>query len=47
MHAGGDPGHDDAGMPKHKRMQAAILEWQHKPDKTPTGNMICHLYRKF
>lgn len=30
-----------------KRMQAAIAAWQHKPDKSPTGDMICHLIEEF
>jgi len=26
-----------------KRLQAAIQDWHNKPDKAPTGDMICHL----
>ncbi|MCJ8319008.1 MAG: MerR family DNA-binding protein [Colwellia sp.] len=26
-----------------EKLRAAIEDWQTKPDKTPTGNMICHL----
>lgn len=29
------------------RMQRAIHEWSQKPDKAPTGNMICHLIEDF
>tara|TARA_R110000868_G_scaffold96209_1_gene264711 strand:+ start:166 stop:594 length:429 start_codon:yes stop_codon:yes gene_type:complete len=28
-------------------MQKAVLEWSQKPDKVPTGNMICHLIEDF
>lgn len=34
-------------MALRKRMQAAIDVWQHKPDKAPTGDMICHLIEDF
>jgi DNA-binding transcriptional MerR regulator len=30
-----------------KRMQQAVREWSQKPDKIPTGNMICHLIEEF
>ena len=26
-----------------KKLKSAINDWQNKPDKTPTGHMICHL----
>lgn len=26
-----------------KRLQTALKDWQNKPDRAPTGNMICHL----
>ena len=29
------------------RMQAALKDWQSKPDKAPTGHMICHLIESF
>ena len=29
------------------RMQAAVKDWESKPDKTPTGQMICHLIESF
>lgn len=29
------------------RMQRAVLEWNQKPDKAPTGQMICHLIEEF
>ena len=29
------------------RMQSAIKEWQDKPDKAPTGHMVCHLIEGF
>ena len=29
------------------RMQQAVLEWSQKPDKTPTGHMLCHLIEGF
>ncbi len=29
------------------RMQRAVLEWSQKPDKTPTGHMLCHLIEEF
>lgn len=29
------------------RMQRAVVEWSQKPDKVPTGNMICHLIEDF
>ncbi|MCG9712711.1 MerR family DNA-binding protein [Shewanella insulae] len=25
------------------RLSNAVTDWSHKPDKAPTGNMICHL----
>ncbi|KGK00145.1 MerR family transcriptional regulator [Thalassotalea sp. ND16A] len=25
------------------KLQQAIIDWQSKPDKPPTGHMICHL----
>lgn len=30
-----------------RRMQAAVKDWQSKPDKAPTGHMICHLIESF
>ena len=30
-----------------KRMKKAILEWDKKPNKAPTGNMVCHLIEDF
>lgn len=30
-----------------QRMQQAALEWHQKPDKVPTGSMICHLIEDF
>lgn len=30
-----------------ERMKAAVLDWQDKPDKAPTGDMICHLIENF
>jgi DNA-binding transcriptional MerR regulator len=30
-----------------QRMLAAINEWGKKPDRLPTGNMICHLIEDF
>lgn len=30
-----------------ERMQRAMSEWNQKPDKAPTGNMICHLIEEF
>ncbi len=29
------------------RMQFAIQDWQNKPDRAPTGHMICHLIEEF
>jgi DNA-binding transcriptional MerR regulator len=29
------------------RMQRAVLEWGQKPDKAPTGHMLCHLIEEF
>mgnify|MGYP003641843449 CR=1 FL=1 len=29
------------------RMQKAVGEWSQKPDKVPTGHMICHLIEDF
>ena len=29
------------------RMQRAVLEWSQKPDRVPTGQMICHLIEEF
>jgi DNA-binding transcriptional MerR regulator len=34
-------------MALRKRMQAAIKDWDNKPDKAPTGDMICHLIENF
>ena len=31
----------------HNRMKAALEEWKDKPDKEPTGHMICHLIEEF
>jgi hypothetical protein len=28
-------------------MQQAVVEWSQKPDKVPTGHMICHLIEEF
>ncbi|MFT6246894.1 MAG: DNA-binding transcriptional MerR regulator [Cognaticolwellia sp.] len=30
-----------------EKLKSAIDEWQHKPNKTPTGHMICHLIDSF
>lgn len=30
-----------------KRMKQAVSEWGQKPDKLPTGNMICYLIEEF
>tara|TARA_R110000772_G_scaffold171136_2_gene283146 strand:- start:504 stop:902 length:399 start_codon:yes stop_codon:yes gene_type:complete len=30
-----------------KRMKAALRDWEGKPDKSPTGHMICHLIEEF
>lgn len=30
-----------------ERMQQAVTEWSQKPDKVPTGHMICHLIEEF
>ena len=30
-----------------QRMRTAIKEWKDKPDKAPTGEMICHLIESF
>lgn len=29
------------------RMLAAVEEWESKPDKSPTGDMLCHLIEDF
>ncbi len=29
------------------RMKQAVSEWRQKPDKEPTGDMICHLIEEF
>lgn len=29
------------------RMHAAVADWRSKPDKAPTGQMICHLIEGF
>ena len=29
------------------RMKAALRDWETKPDKSPTGHMICHLIEEF
>lgn len=29
------------------KMTSAISQWQKKPDKAPTGDMICHLIEEF
>lgn len=29
------------------RMQAALADWQNKPAKVPSGDMICHLIENF
>ena len=29
------------------RMQEAVTQWSRKPDKAPTGHMICHLIEEF
>lgn len=31
----------------YKRMLAAVEEWDLKPDKEPTGQMVCHLIEGF
>jgi len=30
-----------------ERMEKAVKDWSKKPDKVPTGNMICHLIEDF
>ena len=30
-----------------KRMKSAVSEWEKKPNRVPTGNMICHLIEDF
>jgi len=30
-----------------EKMSRAIVEWHQKPDKAPTGDMICHLIEEF
>ena len=30
-----------------ERMRAAVRDWDGKPDKEPTGHMICHLIESF
>lgn len=30
-----------------QRMQAAVNEWNRKPDKAPTGTMVCHPIEEF
>lgn len=30
-----------------KRMVVAVKDWSGKPDKAPTGHMICHLIEEF
>lgn len=30
-----------------KRMTKAIQEWEAKPNRTPTGEMVCHLIEEF
>ena len=32
-----------AAFELREKLRNAIDDWQSKPDKTPTGNMICHL----
>ena len=32
-----------AALLLRKKLKKAINEWQDKPDKAPTGHMICHL----
>ncbi len=34
-------------MQLRDRMQRAVLEWGQKPDKAPTGHMLCHLIEEF
>jgi len=29
------------------RMKKAVREWEDKPNKVPTGNMVCHLIENF
>lgn len=29
------------------KMKSAVQQWQDKPDKTPSGHMICHLIEDF
>nr|WP_323844288.1 MerR family DNA-binding protein [Microbulbifer sp. GG15] len=29
------------------RMQQAVAQWSQRPNKAPTGNMICHLIEEF
>jgi len=30
-----------------QRMYSAVRDWETKPDRAPTGNMICHLIEEF
>lgn len=30
-----------------RRMKMAVKEWEAKPDKLPTGNMVCYLIEEF
>lgn len=30
-----------------KRMKKAVKEWELKPDRLPTGNIVCHLIEEF
>jgi DNA-binding transcriptional MerR regulator len=34
-------------MQLRQRMYAAIRDWEKKPDRAPTGDMICHLIEEF
>ena len=34
-------------MALRKRLKAAIKDWDSKPDKLPTGHMICHLIEEW
>jgi DNA-binding transcriptional MerR regulator len=29
------------------RMKSAIVDWDRKPDRAPTGDMVCHLIEQF
>lgn len=37
----------DETLQLRERMQKAVVEWGQKPDKAPTGDMICYLIEEF